>query len=388
MRDFIFYRWIQSLFGICVSKKTLKKEKVENPSKIRSSVRCASRFIKLQNLIESNGMIPNLLKTRFAPPFLIILFLFSAPPHSAESLSKEQLKLVGVVHSIIDDLDQLVIKKQKDENDDVYLLVKESVTKLRSGVLRVGIREDMDRDIFGSAAFSIRSKEDPDPSIYLSPYLLELYQTHPSIVLSAFVHECQHSKSYFDDPERFVDLSSTSVLEKYLYELDSYNRESQFILKYLKKNPKYKLTPFETLLSTSFEKDNLNYFSYAALGHDMSLAVYLYNVSGFKLTYEEKMKLIEKTLDQLLSTPLDNKSDPWSQYQQVVPIYSFLQFAPQAIRNVDTIHDQIPDQSKYDLQTQHAQLYERLLTLEKRFGENIQKYKYLQNTLDKLKQIE
>ncbi len=98
--------------------------------------------------------------------------------------------------------------------------------------------------------------------------------------------------------------------------------------------------------------------------------------------------MIEKTLDQLLATTLDNKVDPWNQYQQVVPFYSFLQFAPQAIRNVDTVHDKIVDQSKYDLQNQHAEFYQRLLVLEKLFGDNIQKYKYLQTTLDKLKQLE
>ncbi|AOP35110.1 hypothetical protein A0128_15430 [Leptospira tipperaryensis] len=387
MRIFIFYRLVQSLFGMIFLKRLLKKEKIGSLFRI-GSTNYGSHFAKTYNLMDRNTIFGNLSKNKISSRFLILLLVFCASPRFAETLSKEQLKLVSVVHSIIDDLDDLVLKKQINEKDDVHLLVKESITKLRSGVLRVGIREDMDRDIFGSAAFSIRSKEDPDPSIYLSPYLLELYQSHPSIVLSAFVHECQHSKSYFDDPERFVDLSSTSALEKYLYELDSYNRESQFILKYLKKNPKYKLTPFEILLSTSFEKDNLNYFSYAALGHDMSLAAYLYNVAGFKLSYEEKIKLIEKTLDQLLSTPLDNKSDPWNQYQQVVPIYSFLQFAPQAIRNIDTLHDKIVDQSKYDLQKQHADLYERLLVLEKVFGDNIQKYKYLQSTLDKLKQLE
>lgn len=385
MRISIFYLWIQTLFGTIFFSSTLRnKGKNRGSSVFRKRDRKSSFFRKSNSSSQNAG--PS--RTNAFPVLLIVCILIASSPCFAETLSKEQIRLVNAVHSIINDLDNLVLKNQKNESDDVYLLIKESITKLRSGVLRVGIREDMDRDIFGSAAFSIRSKEDPDPSIYLSPYLLELYETHPSIVLSAFVHECQHSKSYFDDPDRFVDLSATSALEKYLYELDSYNRESQFILKYLKKNPKYKLTPFEVLLSTSFEKDNLNYFSYAALGHDMSLAAYLYNVSGFKLSYEEKIRLIERTLDQLLATALDNKADPWNQYQQIVPFYSFLQFAPQAIRNVDTVHDKIVDQSKYDLQNQHAELYQRLLVLEKLFGDNIQKYKYLQTTLDKLKQLE
>ncbi|MBW0432419.1 hypothetical protein HGB47_02195 [Leptospira yasudae] len=322
----------------------------------------------------------------------IILFLFFffafAPNVLAEDLTPEQEKQIKTVHRILDDLEALVLKKSNPEKDDVQVLVQETLIKLRTGALRVGIREDLERDIFGSAAFSIRSKEDPDPSIYLSPYILDLYRTHPSIVLSAFVHECQHSKSYFDDPERFISLSTTSTLEKYLYELDSYNRESQFILKYLKKNPKYKLTPFEALLSTSFEQDNLGYFSYAALGHDMSLAGYLYNVSNFKLTYEEKIQLISKTLEQILAEPINDKAEAWEQYKQVVPMYSFLQFAPQAIRNVDTVHDKIADQSKYDLPKQHPDLYARLLALEKVFADNIGKYRYLQKTLDKLKQID
>ncbi|TGM52984.1 hypothetical protein [Leptospira adleri] len=384
MRIFSLYRLIQTLFGKFSSAQFLRKGSAAIISKF-NRLDPKIRFYKSSSLFSRKNFQYN---GRILYPLLITFVFLSSSSRFAESLSKEQLKLVTLVHTIIDDLDHLVLKKSKNENDDVYLLMKESIAKLRSGVLRVGIREDMDRDIFGSAAFSIRSKEDPDPSIYLSPYLLELYQTHPSIVLSAFVHECQHSKSYFDDPERFVDLGSTSALEKYLYELDSYNRESQFILKYLKKNPKYKLTPFEVLLSNSFEKDNLNYFSYAALGHDMSLAAYLYNVSGFKLSYEEKIKLIDNTLNQLIATQMEEKSDLWNQYRQVVPIYSFLQFAPQAIRNVDTVHDKIVDQSKYDLQKQHPDLYERLLVLEKIFGENIQKYKYLQETLDKLKQLE
>ncbi|PJZ58982.1 hypothetical protein [Leptospira barantonii] len=318
----------------------------------------------------------------------VLTILFWSLPGFSQTLSPDQERLVKSVHKILDDLEFLVLKNPKDKKDDVYVLVQETLLKLRSGALRVGIREDLERDIFGSAVFSIRSKEDPDPSIYLSPYLLDLYQTHPSIVLSAFVHECQHSKSYFDDPERFINLSMTSTLEKYLYELDAYNRESQFILKYLKKNPKYKLIPFEVLLSTSFEKDNLGYFSYAALGHDMSLAGYLYNVSEFKLSYEEKMQMILKTLNQIIDEPLDEKGDPWNQYKQIVPMYSFLQFAPQTIRNIDTVHNKIPDQSNYDLPKQHPDLYARMLDLEKIFAANIEKYKFLQGTLEKLKKID
>ncbi|RHX79444.1 hypothetical protein DLM76_01925 [Leptospira yasudae] len=339
----------------------------------------------MKSSADRNTKKPNILKKIIL--FLFFIFAF-APNVLAEELTPEQERQIKTVHRILDDLEALVLKKSNPEKDDVQVLVQETLIKLRMGALRVGIREDLERDIFGSAAFSIRSKEDPDPSIYLSPYILDLYQTHPSIVLSAFVHECQHSKSYFDDPERFISLSTTSALEKYLYELDSYNRESQFILKYLKKNPKYKLTPFEALLSTSFEKDNLGYFSYAALGHDMSLAGYLYNVSNFKLTYEEKIQLISKTLEQILAEPINDKAEAWEQYKQVVPMYSFLQFAPQAIRNVDTFHDKIADQSKYDLPKQHPDLYARLLALEKVFADNIGKYRYLQKTLDKLKQID
>ncbi|XDD50950.1 hypothetical protein AB3N59_03945 [Leptospira sp. WS92.C1] len=317
--------------------------------------------------------------------FITLFFTFSL---YAQPLNKEQERLVAIVHTIVEDLETLVLKTPINEKDEVYLLLKETIGRLKTGTLKIGVREELERDIFGSAVFSLRSEKTPDPSIDLSPYLLDLYQTRPSIVLSAFVHECQHSKSYFDDPERFLSLGTTSTLEKYLYELDSYNRESQFILKYLKKNKKYKLTHFEILLSTSFEKDNLEYFSYVALGHDLSLAAYLYNLPNSKLSYEEKLKLLEKTLDQILSVSLNDKADPWNQYMQVVPMYSFLQFAPQSIRNIDTIHEKIPDQSDYDLPKRHPILYDRLLVLEKIFTDNIQKYKYLQMTLDKLRQID
>ncbi len=317
---------------------------------------------------------------------LISIFLLNVSVYS-ETEQEERTRLVQITSQIIGDLETLVLKPPKTkETEEVRDLVEITLGKLKARKLKIGIRKDLEEDIYGGMLFSLKTKKEPDPSIDISPYMLELYKTNPSIVLSAFVHECQHSKSYFDDPERFISLSGSS-LEKYLYELDAYNRESKFIIGYLRENKKYNLTVFEKFLSESFEKDHLGFFSYAALGQDMELAGYLYGISELNITYEDKMKLVEDVLEKIDSEPLDEKLDNWGKYVQMVPIYSFLQFAPQSIRNIDSNHNKIPDQEKYSIQELHPALYDRILQLEKKFATNRSRYVYINTFLEKLKKV-
>lgn len=276
--------------------------------------------------------------------------------------------------TILNDLNALV-SKNKTGNENVKSAIMLSLDKVRKGEMLINIDSSLQENVFSGVQFSSpASMDDIDkikPSIRVSPYVIDLYQTNPSIVLSALTHEMQHASSFFNDTQYFTDMINVD-LENYRYEMDAYNIEANFIIAYLLPD-KYTLTTFETFLYKSFQDDYLSNFSFALLGREMEMAFALSKIHDKFDTYEACIGEINKMATGLLNTKFDKGGKDWDNYKKIVPIISFLKFAPQAIRNIDTKFEKIPDQKNYTLEKDQPELYKHLIELSRLYLAN-QKY--------------
>ncbi len=276
--------------------------------------------------------------------------------------------------TILNDLNALV-SKNKTGNENVKSAIMLSLDKVRKGEMLINIDSSLQENVFSGVQFSSpASMDDIDkikPSIRVSPYVIDLYQTNPSIVLSALTHEMQHASSFFNDTQYFTDMINVD-LENYRYEMDAYNIEANFIIAYLLPD-KYTLTTFETFLYKSFQDDYLSNFSFALLGREMEMAFALSKIHDKFDTYEACIGEINKMAAGLLNTKFDKGGKDWDNYKKIVPIISFLKFAPQAIRNIDTKFEKIPDQKNYTLEKDQPELYKHLIELSRLYLAN-QKY--------------
>jgi hypothetical protein len=324
-----------------------------------------------------SGGIMKLIKTVL---FSFLIACITVIPAAAQKFTPEKEKLLKEAYiTIVTDLEQLVENRQEVKDRYVRDLVKFTIKQLKSKRLRLAIRTDLHDDIYGGCAFEILGKKGirkRNPTIAFSPYMVNLYKNRPSIVLSAFIHEAQHARSFFDDQKRYL-VTDKNILEKYLYELDAYNAESRFIRDYLKGNPIYSLTRFEKILVTSFNEDYLAYFSHALLGYDMKLTFYINDLHRTRKSYRQKLLLVSNLIGDLKKIKVKEGKNDWEKYNRIVSVYTALKFLPQAIRDIDHVHEKISENDNYTLKKYQPQLLKELLDLEKHFKKDWKSYEYL-----------
>jgi len=296
----------------------------------------------------------------------IILTLFLLPAGPLFSMSDaEKDRHIQACEAILGDLHDMVNDRAIKGHASVTAAVNLSFAKFKEKKLGITIDPDLDEDIYSGMQFQCDTAMKQLPVILVSPYMIRLYKDVPSIVLSALVHEMQHAKSYFDNTKYFVAMRN-SDLENYLYELDSYNIEANFITAYLAARG-YSLTPFEQFLAASYKEDNLSNFSFGMLGHNMELAFYLNGIERKQVSYEHKIGMVSKVITDLLALDFDDTGGDWDRYKQAVTPFSALKFTPQVVRNIEGMHGKIKDNDNYQMKAQNPELYNRLLELEKKF---------------------
>jgi hypothetical protein len=306
------------------------------------------------------------------PSIIIALLLIFFLPIDSYSESGKS-KYISDCEIILSDLHDLINDKDIKKNEHVFNAIDLCFNKFKEKKLGVHIDDSLPKDIFGGMQFEFNIDNKINPTILISPYMITLYKTRPSVVFSALAHEMQHAKSYFDNTDFFISMRK-SDLERYLYELDSYNIEANFIKTYLI-NKKFTLTSFESILIKSYEEDYLDTFSFGLLGHDMKFAFYLIDIEKKQISYQEKIKLINQCLSDLETAEFKNEGSDWDKYRQIVTLYSALKFSPQTIRNIEVKHNKIITTTEYHMKNQNPELYNILLNIEKKFT-SISKYYY------------
>lgn len=314
-----------------------------------------------------------------------LLVLAAGPLYPISDADRD--RTIKECEAILGDLHGLINDRTIQGNANVAAVVKLSFAKFKEKKLGITIDPELDEDIFNGMQFQCDTDMKEVPVILVSPYMTRLYRSVPSIVLSALVHEMQHAKSYFDNTAYFVAMHR-SDLESYLYELDSYNIEANFINAYLSAR-RYDLTPFEQFLAKSYREDNLSNFSFGMLGYNMELAFYLNGIERKQATYEQKMGLVNTVIDDLLAQKFNAAGEAWNRYRQTVTTFSALKFTPQVVRNIEGMHGKIRDNDSYDMKNQNAELYAKLLELEKKFRGMAKHYSgYLKDIHLKFKKVQ
>jgi hypothetical protein len=193
--------------------------------------------------------------------------------------------------------------------------------------------EALSNALFGAYfSFSLDNSKQK-PVISLDKYLLALYPRQKSLVFSLLIHELQHAYNYFMNYKAFIT-TYNNLLENYLYEMDAYHVEALFIRDVLM-TQNFPLTDFEKLLVSSFENDNLDYFSFVFKNLDMRLVYYLYNVTLNKQSAEENIEELIHVGKELIDFfKFPEQDDEWKQFVSLIPMHTYCRFIQQCVYNV------------------------------------------------------
>jgi hypothetical protein len=318
--------------------------------------------------------------------FKIITSLILVLLSSNLSFAQNSQENISKCEKILSDLKAVISSDKSINHEPLVLTVNSCFDNFKNKKLGINISESIPKDIYGGTQFLFAiSGSDQLPAILISPYMLDIYDKHPSIVLSALVHEMQHAKSYFDDTEYFKAMHDVD-LERYLYELDALHTEANFISNYLLPN-NYKITDFEQLLSKSFKKDYLGYYSFVMMGFDMELTFELVDTYKNGLKYEENILKIKNIINKLLESEINEKSDDWAKYQYYIPLHTAVKFIPQVVRTLESNHSKIKDQKTYDLSKQNPEIFGLMKKLEQKAIKDAEYYKFISKTQTKYKEI-
>jgi hypothetical protein len=220
------------------------------------------------------------------------------------------------------------------KNNLVTKVYNEVRNRIINGEIHLVINKNLPNSIFGGAEFSVDDKN--NKYISLSPYLLEIQEKHPTIVYSILIHEFQHASDFFNNNLRF-QTSKTNRLEKYLYEMDAFFVEGMFISDVLTNCSKYKTTKFENFLAHSLSQDNMQHFSLSLLGTDMNLVHALFKISESTDASTVKIEKIKTIGNNILSgSKFPNSGDAWSKYLSIIPFYTFRNYIPQIMFNIES----------------------------------------------------
>ncbi|MBX3722399.1 MAG: hypothetical protein KF713_11225 [Turneriella sp.] len=274
-----------------------------------------------------------MIKLRLLTLTILCASLVACKSGASKKSDEEYKKLIPIFDSILQTLDSWTASKAVKQ-DAVETTIRVSLKAIKDGRLGITINPDLPENFYEGANFAFSSTlQDPKPHISVSPYILSPFDQYPTITLSAFVHEMQHAHSYLQNPARLAGADG-NPLEKYLYELDAYNVEARFILKYLANNVHYKITPFETLLARSFHENYLAEFSAKMLAHDMQLAAFLSSLPSKKISEEKMITELQKLLDSVNATEFNQHESESDTFFKLMPYYTVNQFLPVTIRDI------------------------------------------------------
>jgi hypothetical protein len=225
-----------------------------------------------------------------------------------------------------------------ENSDPVNEILAQRIDLIRSKIednelLLLMTDEKPNNALFG-ACFSF-SLDNPSqkPVISLDKYLLALYPRQKSLVFSLLIHELQHAYNYFMNHEAFIT-TYDNLLENYFYEMDAYHVEALLIRDVLIPE-NFTLTDFEKLLISSFNNDNLDYFSFVFINLDMRLVYYLHNVTLNKQSAEQNIEELIRVGNELIDFfEFPEHDSKWNQFVSLIPMHTYCRFIQQHVYNI------------------------------------------------------
>ena len=238
---------------------------------------------------------------------------------------------------------QTIVNKSSQSNPQVKNVINAMFKKMDNKELYINIDFKIGKNIYDGGNFAIPIGSTDKPHLSISPFLIELYKTQPSIVYSILVHEFTHAYSYFNDKEGFIK-DQKNELELYLYEMDASYIEALFIRDYLVPQ-KMQLTKFENLLLQSNEEDELSTFSIIMRNTDKDLAYAMIGIVTDKQDYNGKLRSIEELGKALLKNVVfDEKMSEWEKYCSFTTLKTYIRLSPEIVFRI--AHNEMVRQKK------------------------------------------
>lgn len=229
-----------------------------------------------------------------------------------------------------------LILDNQDKNREISIRCVLFQERMIRQELSIVIDYSLTEDIYEGMGFTMGHPQTGLPAIVISSYFLKIYDKHPSIFYSALMHEIAHVYDFFTNNESFSN-SEENMLEKYLYEMDAAYIEALFIRDILITN-KIPLTRYEKFLVNSLEKDNLAAFSVGFKAVDMNMVYNLVGLSRGDLLKKEKIKRVAVCGEEILNRfTRPEKELDWEEYCSLVELWSFCQYVPQILVDIESI---------------------------------------------------
>jgi hypothetical protein len=163
--------------------------------------------------------------------------------------------------------------------------------------------------------------------LYYEPFYLALYRKYPSLAYAILTHELRHVSDAIHSESLFA-ISTTNLVEKYLFELDALVLESSYV-RDIALPQKFKLTGFEKYLLACSNSDQIPGLSMALLSTDYVTITRIQEFSNLP-SFETAWKTYLNFGDSLLTSfKVDTTNSEWDQYVSVMPLYTFYYYIGQ-----------------------------------------------------------
>lgn len=266
--------------------------------------------------------------------FVLLAVFVTVPAAFAQEEEKEKYNniLVEMLEAY-----QKIIRTELDK--DVKNLAGNSWSvvsrALSEKILRFTV-DPMNPDIFTGVRF-MPPAEDAPGYLIVSRRLLDTWKTHPSIAYTVLTRAIGDSASFFLQPEAWLQMEKSS-LDSFFMSLGLYVTQAEMIRDRLVPAG-FLITPYESFLLDSYEKDQLTSAGLFLEGFSLPVAQAIMNAgAGFEkngdadaLRHELK-KIGLKLLDDRNNVKRGN--DSREIFPSAIAIHSWLEFTPEILSRI------------------------------------------------------
>jgi hypothetical protein len=237
-------------------------------------------------------------------------------------------------NTIVNSLFNLV-EKHADRNQRVADIVTSMKALIESKELTLEPDLGAPQNIFDGVNFVYSQEKDlSKPRLTYTPYMIALYEKHPSIVYSSLIHGFTLAYQYFGHMSTFKQ-GYKDDLERYLYEMDAALVEAQFVRDFLKPDG-YQLVDMENLLLKSLKEDDLGYYSMCIKKTDRNLVREMYDIADKSISREAQLEEMGKIGSGILNNfhyPADGSD--WDKFKSLVPAMTYVKYAAKMIARIE-----------------------------------------------------
>ena len=260
-------------------------------------------------------------------------FLVVLSPLPAQTAEKDDNALLV---QVLEGYQNLMLENFDEGVEDIpgksWALARQAISE---GYLRFTV-DPGSRNLLDGARFNA-VRDSSITHIIISARLLEVWEERPSLVYSIFTRAVREAANFFLDPQAW-GRSQSDLMDRFLLTMDGYGSQADLIRDRLMPLG-YLLTPYETFIMDSFEKDQMQSVAMHLEGYSLLVAQGLYQA---RIAFENDndadtlRELILTLGNTLLKTRNDIPADVEDKDIQpvAVAIHTWLEFTPEIIARI------------------------------------------------------